>query len=224
MFEILSDGEFKIIHLIDGDLLSEAARFINKGKADGINLNYINNWRTDLEPLRNLQNIKCLIINEYPPSMEFDYSAMQSLRHLMKLSIYTSDRKEIDFSNFPLLKDVSITWRPKAKSLFECINIQRLFINRYIGKDLSNFFQLKNLKFLRVNLGSVISLNGLRNIAGLEELMLMQIPKLEDIDDLLELKHLKRLQITNCKRIKNISAVKKMNIPKLILAGTTPDE
>ncbi len=223
MLDILNNGDFKIVHLTDGRLLYEAVALIDKGKADGINLNYVRNWRTDLEPLRNSLSIKCLIVNDYPPSMQYDYSAIQSLRNIIHLSINTTDRKEIDFSAFPFLKSVALTWRPKAKSLFQCVQLQRLFLNRYTGKDMSEFSQLKNLKYLRINLGSVVSLKGIGDISELDELMLMQVTKLEDIDDLLKVKHLNRLRIDNCKRIKNISAVKKMNIPNLEIVGTTPE-
>lgn len=224
MLDILHQGDYRIVHLTDGDLLNEAVKLIDKGKADGINLNYIRNWRTDLEPLRNSQTIKCLTVNDYPPSMQYDYSAVQTLTNLQHLSINTTDKKEIDFSAFPVLTSVALTWRPKAKSLFSCVQLQRLFLNRYTGQDLSEVSNLKNLKFLRVNLGSVVSLKGLEEITGLEELMLMQATKLEDIENILALKHLKRLRVDNCKRVKNISAVKKMNIPKLEIVGTTPDE
>jgi len=224
MLDILHQSDFRIVHLTDGELLNEAVKLIDKGKADGINLNYIRNWRTDLEPLRNSQTIKSLVVNDYPPSMQYDYSAVQTLTNLQHLSINTTDKKEIDFSVFPFLTSVALTWRPKAKSLFKCKQLQRLFLNRYTGQDLSEVSNLKNLKFLRVNLGSVTSLGGLKKISGLEELMLMQTTKLEDIEDLLTLKHLNRLRIDNCKRVKNISAVKKMNIPKLEIVGTTPDD
>ena len=224
MLDILKQGDYRIVHLTDGELLSDAVKLIDKGKADGINLNYIKNWRTDLEPLRNSQTIKCLTVNDYPPSMHYDYSAVQTLTNLQHLSINTTDKKEIDFSVFPVLTSVALTWRPKAKSLFSCVQLQRLFLNRYSGQDLQEVSNLKNLKFLRVNLGSITSLSGLNEITGLEELMLMQTTKLEDIEDLLTMKHLKRLLVDNCKNVKNISAVKTMNIPKLEIVGTTPNE
>ncbi|HWI93533.1 MAG TPA: hypothetical protein VNT20_19770 [Flavisolibacter sp.] len=223
MLDILQQGDYRIVHLTDGELLSEAVKLIDRGKADGINLNYIRNRRKDLEPLRNSKTIKCLVVNDYPPSMQYDYSAVQTLTNLQHLSINTTDKKEIDFSAFPFLTSVALTWRPKAKSLFGCVQLQRLFLNRYTGQNLTELSNLKNLKFLRVNLGAVTSLSGLKAITGLEELMLMQTTKLEDIEDLLTLKHLKRLRIDNCKRVKNIDAVKKMNIPKLEIRGTTPD-
>lgn len=224
MLDILKQGDYRIVHLTDGELLSDAVKLIDKGKADGINLNYIKNWRTDLEPLRNSQTIKCLTVNDYPPSMNYDYSAVQTLTNLQHLSISTTDKKEIDFSVFPVLTSVALTWRPRAKSLFHCFQLQRLFLNRYNGQDLRELSQLKNLKFLRINLGSIVSLAGLEEIAGLEELMLMQVTKLEDIDAITTLKHLKRLRIDNCKSVKNMNAVKAMNIPKVDIVGTTPDK
>ena len=224
MLDILVNGDFKVVHLTDGELLPEAVTLIDKGKADGINLNYIRNWRKDLEPIRNSLSIKCIIVNDYPPSKQYDYSAIHSLRNLERLSVNTTVKKEIDFSVFPLLKSVALTWRPKAKSLFHCVQLQRLFLNRYPAADLAELSQLRNLKFLRINLGSVVSLNGLGHIVGLEELMLMQMTKLVDIEDLQKLKHLNRLRIDNCKHVKNIGTVKEMNILKLEIAGTTPEE
>ena len=223
MFQILKrDNGFRVINLTDGDLLSEAVKFIDKGKADGINLNYIKNRRKDLEPLRGSQAIKWLTVNDYPHSEQYDYSAIHTLSNLVNLSVYTTDKKEIDFSAFPFLKSTAIMWRPKAKSLFDCIQLKHLFLGSYTGKDLTELTQLKNLKYLRINLGSVVSLKGLREIGGLEELMLMQVSKLEDIEDLLELKYLKRLRMDNCKRVKNIGDIKRMNILKLEIVGTTP--
>src|SRR5262245_42748528 len=108
MLDILHQGDFRIVHLTDGELLNEAIKLIDKGKADGINLNYIRNWRTDLEPLRNSRTIRCLVVNDYPPSMQYDYSAIHSLPNLEHLSVNTTDKKEIDFSVFPFLTSVAL--------------------------------------------------------------------------------------------------------------------
>ena len=224
MFDILKIGGYKILHLTDGNLLEEAVAFVDKGKADGINLNYIRNWRTDLEPLRKSKIMKCLIVNDYPPSVQYDYSAIHSLHNLLHLSVNTSDKKEIDFSAFPKITSVTLKWRPKASSLFKCVQLKELFLGSYTDRDLTQLCNLKNLKYLRINLGSVVSLKGLRDIQGLEELMLMQATKLEDIDEIFELKHLKYLRIDNCKHVKHIHNLKRMNISKLEIRGTTPNE
>ena len=224
MFNTLKIGGFKILQLNDGNLLPEAVAYVDKGKAEGINLNYITNWRTDLEPLRTSKTMKCLIVNDYPPSMNYDYSAIQSVSSLIHLSVNTADKKEIDFTAFPRLTSVALRWRPKASSLFRCTQLKELFLGNYNATDLSQLSELKNLKYLRINLGSVISLSGLQNISGLEELLLMQATKLEDINDILELKNLKYLRIDNCKRVKSIESIKKMKIPKFEIVGTTPTE
>ncbi len=223
MFDIIKMGSYNVLHLTDGNLLPEAVAFVDKGKADGINLNYIRNWRTDLEPLRQSKKIKYLIVNDYPKSRPYDYSAIYSLNTLLDLSIYTSDKKEIDFSAFPNIENISLKWRSKASSLFKCVQLKELFLGNYTAKALTLISNLKNLKYLRINLGSVVSLNGLGELEGLEELMLMQVTKLEDIEDILKLKHLKRLMIYNCKCVKNITSIKKMNIAQLEILGTTPN-
>jgi hypothetical protein len=224
MFEIQERNGFNIVHLTDGNLLTEAVGVVEKGKADGININFIKNWRADLEPLRNSKSMKCLIVNDYPPSIQYNYTAIHSLPNLLHLSVYTSDKKEIDFTAFQHLNSVTLTWRLKAKSLFKCHHLQHFFLGSYNGKDLSNLTGLKNLKCLRINLGSVVSLNGLGELSGLEKLMLMQVTKLEDIEDILELKKLQYLRIDNCKRVKNIDAINRMNISDLEITGTTPNK
>jgi len=224
MFNTLTIGGFKILQLNDGNLLPEAVAYVDKGKAEGINLNYITNWRSDLEPLRTSKTMKCLVVNDYPPSKNYDYSAIHSVSSLIHLSVNTADKKEIDFTAFPKLTSVTLRWRPKASSLFRCTQLRHLFLGNYNERDLSQLSDLRKLKYLRINLGSVISLNGLRNIIGLEELMLMQATKLEDIDEILELKNLKSLRVDNCKKVKNIGAIKKMKIPKLQIVGTTPND
>ena len=212
-----------MIHVTDGSLLADAASFINQGKADGINLNYTKNWPSDLEPLRDLKTIKCIIVNDYAPSKPYDYSAVHSMRNLEHISIHTSDKKEITFSSWPNLNSVTLMWRHKAKSLFNCVNLKHLFLGRYTEKDLKDVSKLKHLRYLRINTGSVMTLEGLSEISELEELLLMQTTKLENIDDILKLKHLKRLRIDNCKRIQNIESIKKMGIPQLEIVGTTPN-
>jgi hypothetical protein len=224
MFDILKIDEYKVVHLTDGELLPEAVAFVDKGKADGINLNYVRNWRTDLEPLKSSKTMKFLIVNDYPLSMKYDYSAIHSVSSLLHLSVYTADKKEIDFSAFPKLTSVALKWRPKAASLFHCKQLRHLFLGNYTEKDLSHLSELSNLKYLRINLGSVVSLKGLANLRGLEELWLTQVTKLENMDEMLELQRLKYLRIDNCKRIKNVSQIRRMKIAKLELAGTTPND
>jgi hypothetical protein len=79
------------------------------------------------------------------------------------------------------------------------------------------------LEYLRLNTGSIVSLNGIEALKNLKELMLMQLTKLEDIKELGRLTQLRYMLVYNCRRVQSIDLVKKMGISKLEIVGTTPD-
>ena len=69
---------------------------------------------------------------------DFNIRDIQPIHHLHKLrrlgvTTYCSTR--IDFTVFPELENCGLEWRPKAISLFECVTLKGLFVNRYSGKD-----------------------------------------------------------------------------------------
>jgi hypothetical protein len=221
--EILKHGNYRIIHLIDGELIYKALDLINTDKADGLNLNFIRNFPAEINVLRKASRIKCITINDSSSKRDFDYSIINYLSNLERLEIYTSDKKEINFQNFPKLKEVAINWRPAAKSIYQCSNIKSLFIGKYTEKDLSKFELLRNLSYLRVNTGSLNSLTGIEKFQNLSTLMLMQLINLTDISGIENLQKLDSLIILNCKKIKNINILNKSNqITKLQILGTTP--
>jgi hypothetical protein len=219
--EILRQNEYNIVHLTDGKSIVDAIKLINSKKADGINFNFTKNFPADLHEIKLAPDIKYIQINDY--TWDFDYSAINNLQKLEHLSIYTTDKKEINFALFPNLKNVTIFWRPKASSLFDSVNLERLFLGKYSDIDLSKLSKLTNLKYLRLNTGVVKSLKGIENCKDLETLMLMQNSKLEDISGIEKLQKLKRLRIDNCRSIKNIDVVKELkSLDSLEIVGTTP--
>jgi Leucine-rich repeat (LRR) protein len=218
--EILRQNNYDIVHLTDGKLILEAVKLINDQKADGINFNFTKNFPADINEIKLAADIKYIQINDY--TWDFDYSAVNYLSKLEHLSVYTTDKKEINFSNWPLLKSTALYWRPKANSLFKCLNLERLFIGKYSGPDLSKFEFLENLKYLRINTGSVKSLKGIEKLQHLETLLLMQATKLEDLTGIDKLPNLKQLRIDNCRNIKNIDIVADLKDIKMEIRGTTP--
>lgn len=219
--KIHDQNGYRIINLTDGNKISDAVLLINESKADGINFNFICNYPSDIHLLRNAHEIKCVTINDY--SWDFDYSAIYQLKNLESLSIYTSDKKEIDYSKFPLLKRTAIFWRPKAKSLFKCKGLESLFIGKFRDTDLTNISALQNLTYLRINTGSVQSLKGIESLIKLEELYLMQVTNLKSIKGIDALNNLKLLRIDNCRNITDIHRIagldRSINVD---IIGTTP--
>lgn len=217
--EIMRDHGLRIIHLTDGKEHQLAVKLINSGKADGINLNYIRNRPDSLEFLANCPRIRALTVNP----LIADYSIINTLSNLEELSVYTDDRKEIRFDQLPNLREVAIFWRPRAKSLFECSRLERLFLGKYRGHDLLHLAKLTNLRYLRVNTGSVKSLAGISNLLKLEVVYLALIPSLHSIDGLQFLPNLKELIIDDCKNIGDIATIKKLPPKvKVRLEGSTP--
>ncbi len=219
--EISKRDTFNIIHLTDGHAINQAIKLIADNKADGINFNFTKNFPSDINELKSARQIKYVQINDY--SWDFDYSAINTLDKLEHLSIYTTDKKEINFSLFPYLKGIAIFWRPKADSLFNCLGLEHLFLGKYSDTDLSRLSKLTSLKYLRINTGSLRQLKGIENLKNIETLMLMQATKLEDLSGIESLTNLTRLRIDNCNNIQNMGLIKKLsNIKTLEIVGTTP--
>jgi hypothetical protein len=220
--EILRQNDYNIIHLTDGNLIVNAVQLINDRKADGINFNFIKNFPRTIDEIKLAPETKYIQINDYSSDRTFDYKAINFLFKLEHISLYTSDKKEIDFTNYPNLNSIAIEWRPKAKSLFNCNKLERLFIGKYTDNDLSKFESFENLKYLRINTGSINSLNGIEKLQKLETLLLMQASKLEDLRGIDKLPNLRHLRIYNCRNIKNIDHVANLKDIKMEIVGTTP--
>jgi hypothetical protein len=221
--EILKQEGYKIIHLTDGSLIKEAVKIINAGRADGVNFNFVENYLHHINEIRSAPTIKFISIRDYGPGFELDYSAIYSLSKLESLSIYTSDRQEINYLNFPILHSTALFWRPKAKSLYQCTSLESLFLGKYSEPDLTNLEFLTKLTYLRINTGSVKRLNGIEKLQDLSTILLMQATRLEDLTGIEQLPNLRYLMIDNCRNIKNIQLLTEVNkMVNVKTVGTTP--
>jgi hypothetical protein len=219
--EVLRQHGFSIVHLTDGAMLPDVIDLINRRLADGVNLNFVRNFPGDIELLKTANAIRSVTINDY--SWDFDYSAIHSLTTLEHLSVYTTDKKEIDYARFPHIKSTALFWRPKAESLFKCRSLERLFLGKFKDLDLSRLSGLVNLKHLRLNTGAVQTLHGIEHLVHLEELLLMQVTKLRSIEGVASLPRLRSLHILNCRSIRDIHRVADLHgATDLYIGGTTP--
>ena len=219
--EILQRDEYRVVHLSDGNLITIAIELINSGQADGINFNYVKNFPASIDSIRLTKDLKFIQINDY--SWDYDYSVLNEISTLESISIYTTDKREIDFSRFPLLKSVAIYWRPKAISLFDCLKLESLFLGKYSEPDLNKLKNLRQLKYLRINTGSVTALNGIEQLQNLERLWIIQAMKLIKLNGIESLPNLKEVRIDNCKNIKDTDVLTKLTDKvNLTITGTTP--
>ena len=139
-----------------------------------------------------------------------DISHIHELHFLRSLGVTTYCNTEIDFTQFPRLEDCSLEWRTKAKSLFSCKTLKHLFLNRYSGKDTSEFSQLTGLKSLSIANAPVQTLNGLSPLKKLTYLGLYNLRKLESLAGIEALINLETLEVNGCRSLRTIEAVKNL--------------
>jgi Leucine-rich repeat (LRR) protein len=141
---------------------------------------------------------------------------------------------EIDFSAFPHLQQCSLEWRRKVTSLFDCVTLKKLFLNRYKGRnagafgklsaleslgilgapveDLLGLRNLVHLTYLRLGLLTKLrSLTGIEGLANLEELDINTCRAIGSIDEVGNLRKLKRLFLSNCGRIQSLKPLKNLD-------------
>jgi hypothetical protein len=129
------------------------------------------------------------------------------LHNVRSLGVTTYCSTGIDFSAFPELVSCGLEWRPKAASLFECVTLKELFVNRYSGKDTAPFAKLVNLESLGVLNAPTQSLHGLRALTKLRSLRLANLKRLVSLAGIEELLNLEELEIHTCRGIRSVKQV-----------------
>ena len=136
-----------------------------------------------------------------------DVSPIHALSSLKYLEVATYCKSEIDFRKFSQLEECKLEWRQKARSLFQCISLRRLFVNKYRGQTISDFGKLANLELLALAnspIKSVSDIGGLQHLRSLEFHNLRKLSSLSGIDKLTNLEH---LEVNGCKSIDTIEPI-----------------
>ncbi len=202
----IEEGKFgpKLVVTKDWDdsLLSILAKY----HCDELEINHAKGFcGYNLSFLAKLPNLKSLVLLAYHLS---DISPIHYLHNLRAINISTIGEKcEVDFLQFPLMEDCGLEWRPKAKSVFECRTLKRLWLNKYDGSDTSAFSSLTNLEKLYIASAPVESLNGLAPLTRLDTLGLYHLKKLRSLHGIEHLQLLTELDIDTCKGITSVAEV-----------------
>jgi hypothetical protein len=209
--------KYNVVHLTDGADLYKAIDLVNSGKANGINFNFIRNFIPSIENIYNCPGIKHLQINH-----ECDFSIINNLEGLESLSLLVKPNETIDFSRLKNLKRVCIYWHNKYKSIFECENLEHLFLGKYKANDLASLKNLRNLTYFRLNTGSVCSLNGIEALSKLRQLYLILATKLVSLEGVGTLSQLELLYIDACKNITEYQGVFELpSSTKIVIGGSS---
>jgi hypothetical protein len=174
-----------------------------------LELNDGKGWRGDdlsflslLPQLRSFKILDLRIVSD---------EAIHTLHALRELTVVTYCENEINFSAFPELETCSLEWRTKASSLFDCMTLRDLFLNRYDGRDAVPLKNLLNLETLGVMNSPVETLEGLGALKKLRSLRLGRLNCLKSLEGIQGLINLEELEIQRCRRIGSIQQVESLS-------------
>src|ERR1700674_5866381 len=125
----LEDGEYGRRAVITSKWRSEMSRYLLANDVLELELNYAKGWRgNDLSFLKELPQLRAFkIIDHFGLP---DVEPIHYLHELRALDVQTYCKTPIRFSEFPQLEDCGLEWRPKCESLFSCMTLKNLFVNR----------------------------------------------------------------------------------------------
>lgn len=155
-----------------------------------------------------LPQLKVLVIRDFRIS---SIEPVHHLQNLVTLRISTYCKTPIRYDSFPKLKEVEIEWRKGAESLFDCSQLEHLFINKYKGASSAMFEGLVNLTTLGILNSPIRDLEGLKFMSKLSSLRISNLRKIESLEGIANLRELRSLKIQGCKGISSLESLANLN-------------
>lgn len=177
--------------------------YINTNNVDGLIAisEGINKKIENIEKISILEHIRALNLNSYTYK---DLSHLSCLRKLEYLKIHGSADKEIPFSSLPLLWCIYLNYNKKnCKSIFQCKNLEYIFIDNYSGTTSNEFVSFGEARRIGLMKSKLSEFNALQNMPHLEHIGIGYNSKMESISWLKDNKSLTSVAFQNCKKIKD---------------------
>ena len=170
-----------------------------------LEINHAKGWRG--KDIEFVARFPCLVSLTIIDRELQDTSPIHALHRLKSLRVLTYSDSEINFGEFPELRQCGLEWRDGASSIFNCANLEELFINRYDHQDTSAFAKLKNLESLTLLGGAIRSLKGLSHLSRLKSLRLGDLKHLSGLAGIKDLSQLEILEINTCRFVGEIEEI-----------------
>ncbi|MFT3750123.1 MAG: hypothetical protein QM768_17530 [Agriterribacter sp.] len=138
---------------------------------------------------------------------DYDFSFLQNLTRLKKLSINTEGNNEINLGSLCELQYLSIKWRKKIVGLENCTKLSSLTLIEYKERDLQKIGILQGLVELRIKTSAVETLSGADKLINLRNLNVGNCKKLQLIEAINHLQNLNGLYLDACPNIKDYEEV-----------------
>ncbi len=199
---IMRAGAYGPRAILTGTCSSKTLASLERRSIVELELNHAHGWRgEDIGFVASLPQLQAFDILDWRID---DIDPIHELRNLKSLGISTYCKTEIRFSAFPFLEDCGMEWRAKAKSVFDCTTLKRLFLNRYSGKNAADIGRLTRLESLEVLNAPIADIRGLSSLSMMKSLRLANLRCLMSLDGLGELGRLEDLTIDTCRKVQSI--------------------
>lgn len=205
-----TSGDYGTQAIVIGEFRPEMLDEFKNKKVTELYLNTAKGWKpTNLSFLEDCQDLVGLyLVGVGPRYGDINFDKIHSLNKLKYLRTEANYLKEeIRFDAFPDLEETSIDWRPKVKSVFNCVKLKNIFINHYKGKDLNAFANLTNLEELSLLNSPLESLNGIEKLTKLKKIRFGNLRKLTSLSGIESLTNLESFSIQGSKKIQSIDEV-----------------
>jgi hypothetical protein len=215
---VFDAGKYGEALVLQGEWDDRFVNLMSRRSCSELVINYAKGFRgPDIAFLEKVPFLTSLVLIAYHLT---DISPIHHLHNLRALNLGTRpERCEIDFAQFPLIEDCGFDWRPKARSLFQCRSLRRLWLNRYSGHDCSAFREMAGLRELYLASAPLRSITDLCALSSLHTLGLYYLTKLPSLDGIQSLSELEVLDVMNCRFIPSIEPVRQLTgLRRLILA------
>lgn len=147
-----------------------------------------------------------------------DITPLESISNLEYLGLQCEFTKAPDFSKLKKLKVLKLFWRPKAKTIFSCDELNLLNIVNYPSENLKELNRMSLLRRLQLTSKKIKSLSGIEELSSLSILDLADCPKLEDLSGIDKCQQIEIVEIENCKRVYDIAILSELkNLKEIVL-------
>lgn len=184
--------------------------FINVIREENISilrLSYSAGWKEkDISFLEKLQSSSLRGVEVYSWNVT-DITPLKYLPKIEYLGIQCKFTNAPDFSIFRKLRICKLLWRPKAKSVFDCLDLKLLNIVNYPFEDLQTLKKITGLNRLQIKSKKLVSLLGIESLQSLTILDLADCPNLELIMSIEMCQELQLVALESCKKLNNISSI-----------------
>lgn len=147
-----------------------------------------------------------------------DITSLESFSNLEYLGLQCNFTKTPDFSKLKKLKIFKALWRPEAKTIFSCDELNLLNIVNYPSENLTELNKMSLLRRLQLTSKKIRTLSGIEELSSLSTLDLAECPRLEDLSGIDKCQQIEIVEIENCKRVYDIAILSELkNLKEVVL-------